>query len=113
MLCLTLLHRGPWKFLLPHLWAYEVRNSVLMGVRRGRISVAHAEGFLDSLRDLPVRLAEPPSYEDIFALANEHGLTFYDAAYLELVLRQGLPLASLDNKLLKAAMESGATLFQP
>jgi predicted nucleic acid-binding protein len=58
-------------------------------------------------------LAEPPSYEDIFALANEHGLTFYDVAYLELVLRQGLPLASLDNKLLKAAVESGATLFRP
>jgi len=75
--------------------------------------LAHAEGFLDSLKDLPVRLAEPPPYDDIFELANEHGLTFYDAAHPELVLRQGLLLASLDNKLLKAAMESGATLFQP
>src|SRR6267143_1318782 len=87
ILCLTPLRRVQ-RSSGAHLWAYEVRNSVLMGVRRGRISVAHAEGFLDSLRDLPVRLAEPPSYEDIFALANEYGLTFYDAAYLELVLRR-------------------------
>src|SRR5712671_3316400 len=61
----------------PRLWAYEIRNSVLMGLRRGRISEADSEQFLASLNDLNVRLREPASYDAVFALAREHGLTFY------------------------------------
>jgi predicted nucleic acid-binding protein len=47
----------------PSLWAYEVRNSVLMGLRRGRISNADAETFLDSLADLNILLADPVAYD--------------------------------------------------
>ena len=49
----------------------------------------------------------------MFRLADRHGLTVYDAAYLDLALREGLPLASLDNALCKAAGNSGGALFQP
>jgi len=65
----------------PQPWAYEIRNSVLMGLRRGRISKPDSEQFLVSLNELNVRLSEPASYDELFTLAQEHGLTVYDAAY--------------------------------
>ncbi|MGH9627601.1 MAG: type II toxin-antitoxin system VapC family toxin [Bryobacteraceae bacterium] len=43
----------------PRLWAYEVRNSVLMGLRRGRIAKTDAEEFLKSLPALRIRLIDP------------------------------------------------------
>ena len=54
---LDALTSGYMEVVVPHLWAYEVRNSVLIGVRRRRISLAHAEGFLGSLKDLFGRAA--------------------------------------------------------
>jgi predicted nucleic acid-binding protein len=97
----------------PRLWAYEVRNSVLMGVRRGRIPRSHAERFLTSLSGLHVKLTDPLSYDGVFATADRHGLTVYDAAYLDLAMREVLPLASLDKALRKAAVKSGILLFDP
>jgi predicted nucleic acid-binding protein len=85
----------------------------LTAVRRKRISMADADGFLRSLSDLRIHLADPLSYDGVFELADRHGLTVYDAAYLDLVLREGLPLASLDTALIRAAAQSGATIFQP
>jgi len=63
----------------PRLWAYEIRNSVLMGLRRGRISKADAVSFLASLADLNIHLTDPVSYDDVFNLAEVNGLTVYDA----------------------------------
>jgi predicted nucleic acid-binding protein len=97
----------------PLLWAYEIRNSVLMGLRRGRISKPDGEEFLVSLNELNVRLSEPASYDDVFSLAQEHGLTVYDAAYLDLAIQERLPLASLDGQLVRAAQKVGVPLFQP
>ncbi len=99
--------------LAPRLWAYEVRNSVLTGVRRKRITKADAEDFLDSLKSLPIRLTDPLSYDAVFTLADRHNLTVYDAAYLDLALRESLPLASLDQELIRAASRSGVALFRP
>lgn len=96
----------------PRLWAYEVRNTVLMGVRRKRITAAEAKQFLESLVCLPIRLSDPPSYDAVFDLARSNGLTVYDAAYLELALRERLPLATLDAALVRAAGESGAGVFK-
>jgi predicted nucleic acid-binding protein len=69
--------------------------------------------FLDSINGLPIRLADPVSYDGLFSLADRHGLTVNDAAYLDLAIREGLPLASLDNALCKAALNSSVALFQP
>src|SRR5258708_6824382 len=66
----------------PRLWAYEVRNSVLMGSRRGRITKEHALDFLTSLEALHISLTEPVSYDRLFNLADTYRLTIYDAAYL-------------------------------
>jgi len=103
----------PLEAVAPRLWAYEVRNSVLMGLRRKRITRADAQDFLESIKGLPIRLADPVSYDGVFRLADRHGLTVYDAAYLDLALREGLPLASLDNALCKAAVNSRVAMFQP
>jgi predicted nucleic acid-binding protein len=97
----------------PRIWAYEVRNSVLIGSGRGRISKADAREFLVALNDLPVRLVDPPSYDAVLALAELRLLTFYDAAYLDLALRKGLPLASLDKALCRAAEGSEVRLSDP
>ena len=97
----------------PRLWAYEVRNSVLMGVRRKRITSSEAREFLESLRSLPIRLTDPSSYDGVFALAEANGLTVYDAAYLDLALREKLALASLDDALCRAAAQKGVALFKP
>ena len=99
--------------IVPRLWAYEVRNVVLMGLRRKRITQAAAEEFLQSLADLSFILTDPPSYDAVFALAARHGLTIYDAAYLDLAMREGVPIASLDSALIRAASQSGVGLFQP
>jgi predicted nucleic acid-binding protein len=97
----------------PRLWAYEVRNSVLMGVRRNRITLRDAQEFLNLLKAIPIRLRDPHSYDDVFALADRHSLTVYDAAYIELALREGLPLASLDKAMREAAVKSVVALFEP
>jgi predicted nucleic acid-binding protein len=104
---------APLEAVAPRLWAYEVRNSVLTGLRRKRITHADALEFLESIKALPIRLADPVSYDGVFSLADRRGLTVYDAAYLDLALREGLPLASLDNALCAAARNSGVALFQP
>ena len=104
---------APLEAVAPRLWAYEVSNSVLMGLRRKRITHADAQEFFESIKSLPIRLTDPVSYDGVFSLADRHGLTVYDAAYLDLALREGLPLASLDKALCKAAGNSGVALFQP
>jgi predicted nucleic acid-binding protein len=97
----------------PRLWAYELRNSVLIGARRGRITKAHALDVLASLQSLQLFLTDPVSYDGLLDLADKHKLTIYDTAYLDLALREALPLASLDSDLCKAAEAEPITLFQP
>jgi predicted nucleic acid-binding protein len=57
---------APSEAVAPRLWAYEIRNSVLLGVRRKRITQDHAEDFLDTLNSLPIRLADPSSLRRSF-----------------------------------------------
>lgn len=103
---------APVEATAPRLWAYEVRNAVLMGLRRKRITQADALEFLESIKALPIHLADPVSYDGLFTLADQHGLTVY-AAYLDLAIREGLAIASLDNALCKAALNSNVGLFIP
>lgn len=84
-----------------------------MGFRRERITHTDALEFLESIEALPIRLTDPVSFDGVFNLADRLGLTVYDAAYLDLAIREGLPLASLDNALCKAAVSSNVALFQP
>ena len=97
----------------PRIFAYEVRNALLVGMRRKRITRDAAGKAFHTVKSFNIRLLDPLSYEDVFALAEKHELTFYDAAYLDLAIRQKLPLASLDKKLRHAASIAGVPLFSP
>jgi predicted nucleic acid-binding protein len=102
--------------LVPGHWPAEVANSLLMAVRRGRISREKANRFVRNLRALPIRLDPQDSdvvFDDVFKLAEQYTLTIYDAAYLELAIREHLPLATLDKELRKAARAAGVPLLGP
>ncbi len=92
---------------VPSLWWFELRNILVVNERRGRIDAAGTANFLADLDQLPIRIDRTPDSTAIVTLARAHRLTVYDAAYLELARRHGLPLATLDNQLLAAALKDG------
>lgn len=89
----------------PPIWPLEVRNAMLVAARRERITHADVDRLLEALTALPVEIDHDGGDEAlsrIVALARRFGLTTYDAAYVELAERRGLPLATLDARLAKA-----------
>ncbi len=98
------------------IWPMEVTNVLLNAQKRGRVTEERIEQFLDILSRLPIHI-DPVLMKravyDVRKLAQMHRLTSYDAAYLELALREGLPLPSLDDDLKKAALASGVRLISP
>ncbi|MCC6197549.1 MAG: type II toxin-antitoxin system VapC family toxin [Burkholderiales bacterium] len=91
---------------VPGLWALEIGNILLGAEKRGRISQAGVAAFLGILGDLDIRVdADAPgrAFRDVLPLARARSLTTYDAAYLELALRLGVPLATKDKALAGAA----------
>lgn len=99
----------------PALWPFEVANALVDAERRGRINPAQQAEFLERLRLLPITIEHRPASwlgQQILPLARAHRLTAYDAAYLELAIREGLPLATLDGDLRKAAAAAGAALVE-
>ncbi len=98
----------------PSIWPLEVANVLLVAERRGRISAADAARFLDLLAALPITIDETTqerAWGPIASLGREHGLSSYDAAYLELAMREGVPLASRDATLRSAAQASGVPIM--
>ncbi len=91
------------------LWA-EIRNVLLMAERRGRIAPGVFEKASAVLDGLGIVYDTMPSSESTVALARRHGLTIYDALYLELAHRLGLPLATADRALTRAAEAEGVTV---
>lgn len=98
---------------VPALFWFEVRNAVLMGERRGRVTPSQVDRFLDRLDALPIEVEPPAAGPRTLELARTHHLTVYDAAYLELALRRGAPLATIDRELIKSAPNVGVTIFSP
>jgi predicted nucleic acid-binding protein len=98
---------------VPLLWFYEVGNGLLMAYRRKRIAQDQIDGFLTRLKNLPIQAAPqaPMDVLDLPALAQTHSLTNYDAAYLSLALRLGLPLATSDAALRRAATAAAVPIF--
>jgi predicted nucleic acid-binding protein len=102
--------------IVPAHWPLEVTNALLIAVRRNRISPQDAHQFLQDLECLPIRIDTTTKNQvrtGVFPLAEQHDLTVYDAAYLELAIREGLPLATLDDDLRKAAGVAGTLLIWP
>ena len=99
----------------PSFWPHEVLNALLVGEKRKRISKELSRNFLDDLARLPVVLEQFPSkvvFDRIQSLSREHGLTAYDAAYLDLALDNGLPLATLDEELVRACKKARVRLVR-
>jgi len=97
----------------PSFWPHEVLNALLAGERRKRISKELVRGFLNDLSTLPIVLERFPAgvvFARIQRLSREHGLTAYDAAYLDLALDSGLALATLDEDLARAAKKARVRL---
>jgi predicted nucleic acid-binding protein len=95
----------------PSLWWFEVRNALLAGERRQRLDPAGTATFLQRLARLPVSLDRAPDEGLLLDLARRHRLTAYDAAYLELAIRRGLMLATLDEDLRTAAATDGIAVL--
>jgi predicted nucleic acid-binding protein len=99
---------------VPVVWPLEVTNVLLVAGRKARISPAKAVQFLHMLEALPLLLdAESQSlvFGEIFALGEKTGLTSYDASYLALAMRRGIPLATKDKTLKKAAAKLKVAVF--
>jgi predicted nucleic acid-binding protein len=97
----------------PQHWPLEALNGLMMAERRNRVDAARRR-LARFLGDLPIALDDETSIQVWTAtqeLAEQHRLTVYDAAYLELALRQNLPLASLDGPLRAAGAARGVPLL--
>ena len=91
---------------VPRLWWLEVANSLAVAVRRRRIDAESRQEALSDLALLDIATDQQPAsqaWSETLNLADRHRLTLYDAAYLELARRRGLPLATLDQELRAAA----------
>lgn len=96
------------EYWLPSLWCLEFPNALLVAERRRRIERPRRLEALDQVMKLMLRVdAEPVGLQAISSVAEKHDLSTYDAAYVELALRRGLGLITLDRSLAKAANEEG------
>ena len=92
----------------PWLWWAEIRNVFLIAERNGRMAAADTATALTELQSLGIRLDHAPDSATALRLARFHRLTLYDALYLELAIREGRPLATLDRRLGAAAKAENA-----
>jgi predicted nucleic acid-binding protein len=101
--------------IVSNVWPLEVANGLLVAERRGRVSATDATVVHTRLRELPI-IIEPASLDSalraVFALARTHNLSAYDAAYLELAMREGIALATSDDRLRAAALAAGVLLAE-
>jgi predicted nucleic acid-binding protein len=100
--------------LVPALWATEIANAVLVAERRKRIRQPEIRRFVELLGNLTVAMDSQTVTEsvgNILPLGREYGLSAYDAAYLDVAMRYGAPLATLDGNLQKAGRKAGIGIF--
>jgi predicted nucleic acid-binding protein len=96
--------------IVPSVWSLETSNALLTAERRGRLTEAESVRFLTVLRSLPIDVEAGLSLrlvDELLPLARRLGLAVYDASYLELAMRRGVPLATLDARLCAAAVAVG------
>lgn len=92
--------------IVPTIWPLEIANVLLLAKKNKRITEVQSASFIDALLALPIVIDQSTTsraMHSIFVLAGQINLTIYDSAYLELALREKIPLLSLDKGLIKAA----------
>lgn len=98
------------QWIAPALWWFEVRNALMINERRHRLTEEETTEHLGRLAEVPVAVDIAPDETAIMTLARQHRLTVYDATYLELALRERLPLATLDASLAEATRREGVAV---
>ena len=96
--------------IVPPLWLLELANGLVVAERRARLTRADSTRFLALVRQLPIRIDQTATMDlagPVMDLARTYELSAYDAAYLELALRLGVPLATFDVRLRSAAERAG------
>lgn len=99
---------------VPHLWHLEAANVLLSAEKRGELETGEVERFISQLEALPIlvdSLTAHQAFNRTLSLSRAYKLSSYDAAYLELAIRERLPLATLDKNLKKAAKKADVTLY--
>lgn len=102
--------------MVPGIWALEAANVVAKAEAKGLVTEARTQVFVATLTRLNIttdKATASKALSDTLNLARRYKLSAYDAAYLELALREGLPLATLDGDLEKAAKKAGVKRFEP
>jgi len=111
---LVLLSLKDLNAVVPNLWHLEATNVLLSAEKRSEISVGESERFMLQLENLPIKVDPATAnqcFSHIASLSRAYGLSSYDAAYLELSMRENLPLATLDKALKKAARKAEVDIF--
>ena len=100
---------------VPAVWGLEIANVIARSEAKGNLTEAQSERFLEVLNAAPILIdaaTAAHALAETLQLARRHRLSAYDASYLELALRAGLPLATLDEALRKAAAKAGVRLHK-
>ncbi|MDD5250758.1 MAG: type II toxin-antitoxin system VapC family toxin [Rhodocyclaceae bacterium] len=101
---------------VPGLWALEAANVVAKAEAKGLVAEARTQAFVATLVRLNIvtdKATASQALSETLNLARRYKLSAYDAAYLELALREGMPLATLDVALEKAARKAGVKRYDP
>jgi predicted nucleic acid-binding protein len=101
-------------FFVPAIWPVEMANVLLVNERRKRIAAADTSRAVTLFNELAIQVDGPPGLQPFDAtllLARMHNPSSYDASYMELALREGLPLATLDTRMRAAASAAGVQLY--
>jgi predicted nucleic acid-binding protein len=102
---------------VPIVWPLEIANAILTAVRRQRIPREDAPMLIGSMDRLPVDIDRGIAPEFLtwatLTVGLAHRVSAYDASYLEVAMRRGLPLATQDERLIRAADAAGIEILQP
>lgn len=97
--------------IVPAFWPHEILNALLVGERRRRLTPELTRTFIDDLNRLPIDLDLQITSANVFKetqpLCRRHGLTAYDAAYLQIAIRHGCSIATVDEDLRRASIAEG------
>ena len=99
---------------VPNLWHLEASNVLLSAEKRTEINLGDSEGSIIQLENLPIHvdtLTAHQAFSRIINIARTYKLSSYDASYLELSMREGIPLATLDSDLTKAAKKAQVEIY--
>lgn len=102
--------------LVPNLWHLEIVNVLLRAEKGGQITQGESDAFISQLENLPIHVDPITSHQAFTRTVNfarTYKLSSYDASYLEIAIREGLPIATLDKDIIKASKKANVSVFDP